>query len=230
MREVIIGDIHGYSGSLKALLERLRPNPATDRLILLGDLFDRGPDSWQVLKMVTRLAEMFSDRFVLLRGNHEDYLMNPRLTLYQRIVWEQVGRQATVKSFQQHGEKMESSIPWLEKHCVMYCKGNGFQCVHAGVMVSPIEANSAEVLLHDHDMVRKNVYDGPLTVAGHIALDKPTWFVGDGKTVVDLTEGEIRTLPGKGVICIDTGGGKGGKLTGMVVKDGRYALCSVPES
>ena len=48
MRTIIIGDIHGCSGALRVLLERIKPDENADRLILLGDLFDRGPDSWGV--------------------------------------------------------------------------------------------------------------------------------------------------------------------------------------
>ena len=72
MRTIIIGDIHGCDKALRALLEKAAPDEKQDRLILLGDLFDRGPDSRQVLQTVKALEEQFAERFVLLRGNHED--------------------------------------------------------------------------------------------------------------------------------------------------------------
>lgn len=40
MKKIIIGDVHGCDKALRALLERLRQGEE-DRLILLGDLFDR---------------------------------------------------------------------------------------------------------------------------------------------------------------------------------------------
>ena len=43
MRTIIIGDIHGCSGALRLLLAKIMPDEKADRLILLGDLFDRGP-------------------------------------------------------------------------------------------------------------------------------------------------------------------------------------------
>lgn len=230
MRDIIVGDIHGCVGAYQALMERLRPDASSDRLILLGDLFDRGPDSWQVWQVVMAQASLFAERFVLLRGNHEDYLLQPRLTLFQRVIWDRVGRQTTVRSFRAHGTKMESSIPWLLSHCVMYYKGNGYQCAHAGIMADPIEVNDTETLLHDHELVPMNRYAGPMTVTGHIALEDATWFAGDGKRTVRLPEGEAAPLPSQGVVCIDTGCGKGGKLTGMVVENGLYTLHSVPES
>ena len=194
MRTIIIGDIHGCIGALDALLSRLRPGPE-DRLVLLGDLFDRGSESWEVLQRVRALAADMGERFVLLRGNHEDYLLLEKPTLMQRLIWARVGRGATVRSFKRHGERMEDCASWLRERCRMYYKGEGFQCVHAGLLVKPIELNDAMTLLHDHDIVLKNRYAGPLTVVGHIALAEPTWFAGDEKTTEKLPYGTRRALP-----------------------------------
>ena len=229
MRTIIIGDIHGCSGAFRALLDFLAAHARTDRLILLGDLFDRGPDSRTVFEMVKNLSGQYGERFVLLRGNHEDYLLRQQLSARERLIWERVGRAATVKSFKEYGEKMESAIPWLTEHTRLFWKGDGFQCVHAGILVDPPEANDSWTLLHDHDMVPQNRYSGTLTVTGHIALEKPVWFAGDRETWAELPEDTEMPLPERGVICIDTGCGKGGRLTGMVTEDGQFTLKSVPE-
>ena len=84
-------------------------------------------------------------------------------------------------------------------------------------------------MIHDHDIVMENVYAGPLTIVGHIALEKPTWFPGGGQPTQELKEGERYGLPERGVICIDTGCGKGGRLTGMVIEDGQFTLLSAGE-
>lgn len=228
MRNFIIGDIHGCSGAFVMLLEKLDPDPGSDILVLLGDLFDRGPDSWQVFQTVKELKAVYGERLILLLGNHEDYLLQPHLSWAQRRIWERVGRQATVRSFQQHGEQMEDAAPWIREHAVMYYKTVGFQCVHAGIVIEPPEMNDAYTLLHDHEIVLENRYTGTLTVTGHIALPVPAWFAGDGKTVKELAVEVWEPLPDHGVICIDTGCGKGGALTAMVVEGGRYCLTGVP--
>ena len=61
----VIGDVHGHSDALENLLSEIDPNPG-DRLVFLGDLIDRGPDS----RMVIRIARNRTGTFVL-RGNHE---------------------------------------------------------------------------------------------------------------------------------------------------------------
>ncbi len=223
MRSIIIGDIHGCNKELCTLLDKVRVD-REDRIILLGDLFDRGPDSWEVFYTVKNLAREYGERFVLLRGNHEDYLLREKLTLTQRRIWDKVGKGTTVASFQAHGEKMEDAAPWIREHCRMYYKGEGFQCVHAGLMVDPIEVNDTETMIHDHGIALRNCYKGPLTVVGHIALEDPVWFAGDEETIEILPYEEWKDLPEKGTLCIDTGAGKGGRLTAMVIEDGKYWL------
>ena len=44
MRTLAVGDIHGCSTHLDALLAVVAPTPA-DTLVFLGDYVDRGPDS-----------------------------------------------------------------------------------------------------------------------------------------------------------------------------------------
>ena len=229
MRTIIIGDIHGCSGALRLLLAKIMPDEKADRLILLGDLFDRGPDSWGVFQMVRELADKFGDRFVLLRGNHDDYLLTPKLSISMRLVWERVGRGTTVKSFKAHGEKMEDTAVWIGEHVVPFYRGEGFQCVHAGLKVDPIEMNDYYTMIHDHGVAMENRYAGPLTIVGHIALEKVTWFPGLEQPIKQIPEGTWQELPQRGVICIDTGCGKGGRLTGMVIEDGKFILHSAGE-
>ena len=229
MRTIIIGDIHGCRFALEQLLELVKPEPGRDRLVFLGDLFDRGPDSREVFRDVRQLSSDFGDDFVLLLGNHEDYLLQKRLTLRQKMIWEAVGRQATVRSFCEAGEKMEDAAPWLREHCRLYWKADRFQCVHAGILVDPPEVNDQYTLVHDHGIVLENKYVGPLTITGHIALEKAAWFAGDGETVTELEDDTVCHLPETGVICIDTGCGKGGRLTAMVIDGDKYMLTSVNE-
>ncbi len=229
MKTIIIGDVHGCDAALRALLEKMMPG-AEDTLVLLGDLFDRGPDSYLVFETVRKLAEEKGDKFVLLRGNHEDYLLQPELSDELMMIWEHVGRGATEKSFSEHGSRMEDAVPWLTQKCRLFWQGAGIQCVHAGLLLDPPAVNDTYTLIHDHEVALRNTYSGPLTIVGHVALIKPVWLAGNGKTVKALPYNKWGTLPDRGVICIDTGCGKGGKLTGMVVEKGRYYLECVDEA
>ncbi|MGH7958537.1 MAG: metallophosphoesterase [Opitutaceae bacterium] len=72
-RLIAIGDIHGCHLEFAELLARLSPLP-DDRIILLGDLINRGPDSNKVLD----LARAAGARSLL--GNHEFRLLEFRRT------------------------------------------------------------------------------------------------------------------------------------------------------
>jgi len=69
----IVGDVHGEIGALLALLHRLGVDPekrtATRKLVFVGDLVDRGPDSVAVVQLVERLTNAGIAQTIL--GNHE---------------------------------------------------------------------------------------------------------------------------------------------------------------
>jgi diadenosine tetraphosphatase ApaH/serine/threonine PP2A family protein phosphatase len=64
-RHIFIGDIHGCLEEFDELLQKISYNPNSDRLILLGDLIDRGPDS---VGVVQRAREL---KLECVMGNHE---------------------------------------------------------------------------------------------------------------------------------------------------------------
>ncbi|HEX3343106.1 MAG TPA: metallophosphoesterase, partial [Polyangiaceae bacterium] len=68
-RTVIVGDVHGCTGELEDLLEKVRFAEGRDRLVLVGDLLVRGPDVHGVLALAVRL------RARAVRGNHEEKLL-----------------------------------------------------------------------------------------------------------------------------------------------------------
>lgn len=72
-RVIAIGDVHGCADELEAMLNKLCLT-RHDRVILLGDLVNRGPDSGRVIA----LARQHAHRSLL--GNHELRLLNYRRT------------------------------------------------------------------------------------------------------------------------------------------------------
>jgi hypothetical protein len=70
----IVGDVHGELDALRDLLHQLGYSPAGlhpagRRLVFLGDLTDRGPDSPGVVDLVAELVRSGNSQCVL--GNHE---------------------------------------------------------------------------------------------------------------------------------------------------------------
>jgi len=68
-RIIVIGDVHGCPNELDRLLTRVRPRSG-DRIVFLGDLINRGPDSHAVIQMARDLGASS------LIGNHEARLLH----------------------------------------------------------------------------------------------------------------------------------------------------------
>jgi bis(5'-nucleosyl)-tetraphosphatase (symmetrical) len=77
-RTIFIGDVHGCYHELLTLIANLQLT-AHDRVILLGDLINRGPYPEQVVRYV------YEQGFACLRGNHEEdysrHFHHPQLSL-----------------------------------------------------------------------------------------------------------------------------------------------------
>jgi len=81
----LIGDVHGEYDALTNLLQRLGydadgTHPENRRLVFVGDLFDRGPDSPAVLRLVKGLIE--AGRAQCVMGNHELNLLRGKTRDY----------------------------------------------------------------------------------------------------------------------------------------------------
>ncbi len=90
-RLIAIGDIHGCHHEFAELLARLSPG-RDDRIILLGDLINRGPDSLRVIEIARE------NRLISLLGNHELRLLKFHRTGDRK--WLKEGDEATLAKFQ----------------------------------------------------------------------------------------------------------------------------------
>ncbi|MBP3884304.1 MAG: serine/threonine protein phosphatase [Olsenella sp.] len=72
MATYVFSDVHGHAATLDRLLERVQPGEG-DRIFMLGDMIDRGPDPVGVLKTCRSLNESGA---CILMGNHEDLMLS----------------------------------------------------------------------------------------------------------------------------------------------------------
>ncbi len=73
---VVVGDLHGDLESLVYILDSTRfvkkaQEKEDSLLVFLGDYGDRGSHSPEVYHIVLKLKELFPEKVVLMRGNHE---------------------------------------------------------------------------------------------------------------------------------------------------------------
>ena len=71
-KDYVVGDLHGMFSLLESQLEKLKFNPETDRVFSVGDLVDRGPESFRVLEFLDK------PWFFSIKGNHEMMLLEAK--------------------------------------------------------------------------------------------------------------------------------------------------------
>ena len=139
-----IGDVHGYADTLLTLLDSLNLS-SRDRVVLLGDLVDRGPRSCEVIRIARENPQIFS-----VLGNHEEMMLNSfdvdniQTMTAQQTNWFYVGGRATNQSYideftNSQGQiddfdlrmRVGKDLAWLDSlphHIVL----DDFRLVHAG--------------------------------------------------------------------------------------------------
>ena len=110
-RTIFIGDVHGCLEELQAMITRLKVTDK-DRVIMLGDLINRGPNSAGVVRFVHNAG------FESLMGNHEDeYLAEFRFEDRYARLREELGHELH---------------DWIQAR-PLYIEGERFMAVHAGL-------------------------------------------------------------------------------------------------
>jgi bis(5'-nucleosyl)-tetraphosphatase (symmetrical) len=125
---VAIGDIHGCLEEFDELLKVIQFNKEKMRLVLLGDLMDRGPDP---VGCVRRVREMDVE---CIMGNHEE--KNLRWHKHQKKLAE-TGKANPMKPMSEADAKANEALTdadwtWLKALPIKIDLGNNWWAVHAG--------------------------------------------------------------------------------------------------
>lgn len=194
-----IGDVHGRADLLKPMLDAIEldiersERNRKSRIVFLGDIIDRGPESDRCMDMV---IEAVQDRdAICLMGNHEQLLLDALLGDAHAIrMWMQVGGWQTLQSYsvflQDLWESEESYVArlasnikarhleFLEGLPRIFISGD-YAFVHAGLRPGiPIADQDPNDLL----WIRKPFLEteksfGPIVVHGHSVVNVVTFFV-----------------------------------------------------
>ena len=120
-RTIAIGDIHGCTLALEAVLDAIAPRP-DDVIITLGDYVDRGADVPGTIERLIRLGEQC--RLMPLLGNHDEMLLDIRSgKSWLMPDWLRFGGAATLAGYQvdhpddipqSHIDFLKSCHSWYE--------------------------------------------------------------------------------------------------------------------
>ncbi len=126
MTTFVLGDVHGQFEALERLLGRLDIDLGRDRLWLVGDLVNRGPQSLEVLRWARQLTARAPEHVAVVLGNHDLKLL---------AIAAGIG---SLKSRDTFGPVLDASdrdelLDWLRKRPLLHRRG-GDLLVHAGLL------------------------------------------------------------------------------------------------
>ncbi len=161
MATYAIGDIQGCFEALQRLLEKIGFNRKRDRLWLVGDLVNRGPQSLEVLRFVKKLGSAA----VSVLGNHDLHLI---------MLAEGCSRlrdDDTLTAILAAPDR-EELLAWLRAQPLMHVEG-GFAMVHAGLLPQwTVEAAHSLAMEVERALVAENFRD----MLAHLwGSEPPAW-------------------------------------------------------
>lgn len=223
MRAIVVGDVHGCLDELDELVRTVEYRPGRDRLVLAGDLVDRGPDP---VGVVRRARELGAEAVL---GNHEEKHL--RYRRHELRCVREPGYRNPMKSMPeerlaQHRALSEDDWRWLESLPAWMRAARGWLVVHAGFEPRwrlAQQRTPVIVRIRDVDESGKYVSSGDPRVPVPGSVPWATRWAGRenvvyGHNVHGLAEPRVDRAA-SGVECwgIDTGCVFGGRLTALVL-------------
>jgi serine/threonine protein phosphatase 1 len=212
-----VGDIHGMRRLLDELIAGIEADAGDDPavVVFLGDLVNRGPQSRQVLERLIDGPSRPGDRWISLRGNHDQLMLDAVAGRSEAAFrrWMQKGGLETLASYGLSRKeaslgRARRAIPsahlaFLDGLPFSFRAGEHF-FVHAGIDPRrPLDRQSEEAMMNIREPFLRGSHLLPFTVVdGHV----PT----PGGPVVAQRR-----------IGVDTGAYASGVLTAVALREGR---------
>lgn len=233
-RYIIVGDIHGCLAELLELTHKVGWDPTTDRLILAGDLVDRGPDSvgvvrWARLNNVEIVRGNHDDRYVKLHEKMKFHAQYPK-NLKPRWLVNYPDRVVIYRGLDEEDHKFLAEAPT----CIKLPEVNTL-VVHAGLKPGVALKNQDQnTMMHIRFLYQKpegyvrapldrdNDYSQPYKSFFWAERYTGKWNVVYGHHVWDFENIQIHENARKArCFGIDTGCCFGGRLTAIVLTPGK---------
>jgi len=205
-RTLFIGDVHGCAAELDDLLNKCDFTTA-DRVVFVGDLVAKGPDSVEVVQRAMQIGAL------CVRGNHEDAVLRARIPNGKRV---KATHAAVADALDEMQWRWLSGLP-----VSLHLPELNILVVHAGLVPQvPIEAQRAVDLmcmrtLRDDGTASTRLHDGVLWAT---RWEGPEHVVFGHDAMTGLQQHPFAT-------GLDTGCVYGGKLTALILPEGR--MCDV---
>lgn len=130
MKIAILSDIHANLPALRAVLSHL-DGVMPDRVVVAGDIVNRGPDPRACLDLMLEKADRH--RWRLMRGNHEDYVLHV-LDRFPRLAdWEKKVCAHTLWTRERVAGRLDAIAAWPDRIELTGPDGGLIRVVHASM-------------------------------------------------------------------------------------------------
>lgn len=210
MAVYVISDIHGRYEEFQELLMYAGIVLGKDALINLGDMVNRGPDSYRVVEWFRKKSEVYGN-IISLYGNHEDILLGRYYGRVQDDVFyhKKIGGKATEESYaKDYGGNKEYPVEHINfiKRLPLYYVNNDYIFFHGGLdLTKSLNQQEFKDLIWDENKfytkdtsIFKNTF-----VFGHTPTEYINQYYGtkgneiwkkDNKICIDCTYSKSRKL------------------------------------
>ncbi len=209
----VIGDIHGCYFTLKELYQEIKNKYPDIKVYSVGDLVDRGNKSYEVVEFVLENNILFTP------GNHDYmfyYFFKEPTSVFARS-WVFNGSEATLQSYDDHGEKLFEHIEIIKKAPLYFDTPDCF-ITHAGIAKeyeNILEPNFRDNYDSLYELINKDYSSD----RGVLWLRNKALNIGKLQIMGHTKHQEIILDEEANAIYIDTGAYVGNKLSAVIVNN-----------
>ena len=213
-RLLIMGDVHGQYEKMHRVLRECCYKAGEDRLILLGDYVDRGPESCRVVQEVKKLV---GNGAVAIYGNHEDLMMraltggvSEKRQSLDVEQWYANGGESTLSSYKAESRLLQEHLAFFATLPYWY-EREGFLFVHAGIRP---DISIDKQALQDLIWIREEYILGYKGLQPIVSGHTPTQYLKRYELFSDIADASKPVIRDRKYF-LDTGVAWGGPLTVM---------------
>ncbi len=209
MNTFAIGDIHGMYKQLKSVLQKSKFDYENDKLIILGDIVDKGTRTKECVDELLKVKHR-----VFVEGNHDTHFKRWIAGKHRRVAWRIIGGMATMRSYGKRAKVPIEHKEFFEKAQLYYVEED-LLFVHGGINPrKKLEEHEPNYFRNDRKLIK---FAKKQQVPGYNHI-----FIGHTSTQI-VKIGSRKPITYHNLTLLDTGASlPGGKITIMNVYSREY--------
>ncbi|MGE5364799.1 MAG: metallophosphoesterase [Bacteroidota bacterium] len=210
----VIGDVHGCFYTLEALYNKIQDKYPDIPIYCVGDLVDRGMNSFEVIRFFIRNNIRFTP------GNHDymfyAFVRDPDSQFARSWIFN--GNESTLKSYLEHFDCISMHVDFIRNAPLYYNTQDCF-ISHAGISAKYEKFLNPSVDLEDTELVGM-IRSESESESGVLWTRDRLLNIGKMQVVGHTSQREVNYDSKSNVVYVDTGAFLGRKLSAVIVHQG----------